>query len=437
VRLNRVLALAGVASRRACDEMIAAGRVQVGGQVVTDLGSRVGGTETAAAANGAGAAPKTKAASRIPEVLVDGKPVAVGTALAALTGGAALPAAAADSKQRAGGGRNAAAAGAAGAGAAGPFFYFAVNKPKGYVCSAVSALAGQTPAVDLLRPWLDEWERRARREAARVADVAAGQAAGGGGGGGSSSARRQQQQQQQQQWRDLNESSPAASDASSALPPRFFTVGRLDVATTGLLLLTNDGAWAQSVGHPSAGLTREYVAALRRPPTQQQLQTLATEGAVIDGARVVPLSVSAERLAGGGGGGGSGGGGGGRARRPAVRVVVGEGRNREVRRLVEAAGLELHALKRVRVGGYRMPSSLGLGGWVELGAEARAAVLRDPLAAAAREARRAAGVGVGVGGGGEGAGAGRGAQGAGFPALGRIGGGGGGGGRGGGAWRGG
>ena len=45
--------------------------------------------------------------------------------------------------------------------------------------------------------------------------------------------------------------------SQKALPPRFFTVGRLDVASHGLVLVTNDGHWAQKVIHPSAGLTKE------------------------------------------------------------------------------------------------------------------------------------------------------------------------------------
>jgi pseudouridine synthase len=393
VRLNRVLALAGVASRRACDELIAAGRVQVAGQVITDLGHRVGGGVAAAAARAGlpplpaaatnGRSPRqspagASASTAAPEVLVDGKPVAIGPALAALSGGGADSSSAPTATAARGRAQQLAATGA------GPFFYFAVNKPKGYVCSAVSPSPGQTPAVELLRPWLDDWERRARREAA-AREAAAAVGSGGGGSG-----RGRQARGGRAPTSSSSSSSPASSSSTPLLPPRLFTVGRLDVATTGLLLITNDGAWAQAVQHPAAGgLTREYVAALRTPATSAQLQALATDGAVIDGARVVPLAVSAERV-GGTGPGGRGG-------RPAVRVVVGEGRNREVRRLVEAAGLELHALKRVRLGGYRMPSSLGLGGWVELGAEARAAVLRDPEAAAAREARRLA---VGRGGGG-------------------------------------
>lgn len=55
------------------------------------------------------------------------------------------------------------------------------------------------------------------------------------------------------------------------LPPRLFPVGRLDVATTGLLLLTNDGAWANKVIHPSAGLTKEYLVLVDRAPTKAQV----------------------------------------------------------------------------------------------------------------------------------------------------------------------
>lgn len=52
--------------------------------------------------------------------------------------------------------------------------------------------------------------------------------------------------------------------------------------------------------------------------------------------------------------------------RPRIRIVVHEGRNHEVRELVKNAGLEIHSLKRVRIGGFRLPADLGLGKHIEL-----------------------------------------------------------------------
>lgn len=60
--------------------------------------------------------------------------------------------------------------------------------------------------------------------------------------------------------------SPTVDALQAALPPRLYTVGRLDVATTGLIFLTNDGVWANKVIHPSASLTKVIGAAL--PPGQ-------------------------------------------------------------------------------------------------------------------------------------------------------------------------
>ncbi|KAK9798576.1 hypothetical protein WJX73_000978 [Symbiochloris irregularis] len=128
-----------------------------------------------------------------------------------------------------------------------------------------------------------------------------------------------------------------------AIPPRLFTVGRLDSQTTGLIFVTNDGPWAQSVQHPSSALTKEYVVTTTEPFTARQLDTIAA-GCEVDGAFVAPASLSLVT-----------------DQRNKLRIVVSEGRNREVRRLVENAGLDVGSLKRVRIGGYRMERELGLG----------------------------------------------------------------------------
>eukprot|EP00959_Pyramimonas_sp_CCMP1952_P253804 5302590-Pyramimonas_sp.AAC.1 len=59
---------------------------------------------------------------------------------------------------------------------------------------------------------------------------------------------------------------------SEKLPPRLVSVGRLDAATTGLLLLTNDGRWAQQVAHPSNGVTKEYSVTAGAPVTRRQVR---------------------------------------------------------------------------------------------------------------------------------------------------------------------
>ncbi|GMN51001.1 hypothetical protein TIFTF001_020166 [Ficus carica] len=134
--------------------------------------------------------------------------------------------------------------------------------------------------------------------------------------------------------------------------PRLFTVGRLDVATTGLIIVTNDGDFAQKLSHPSSNLSKEYIAAIEGTVSKKHLIAIS-EGTVIEGVHCVPDSV--ELL----------------PNQPdmprsRLRVVVHDGRNHEVRELVKNAGLEIYSLKRVRIGGYRLPSDLGLGKHVEL-----------------------------------------------------------------------
>ena len=137
------------------------------------------------------------------------------------------------------------------------------------------------------------------------------------------------------------------------LPPRLFTVGRLDVNTTGMLLVTTDGRWCQKVAHPSSEIVKSYVVPAEARPTRAQVKTMS-EGAVVDGEKVVPTKVESLENAKDGG--------------PANRILVEvvDGRNREVREIADAAGVRVKRLKRVRVGGLRMPSELPVGKYLTL-----------------------------------------------------------------------
>jgi 23S rRNA pseudouridine2605 synthase len=126
---------------------------------------------------------------------------------------------------------------------------------------------------------------------------------------------------------------------------RLFTVGRLDKDTTGLLLVTNDGTFAHRVMHPSSNISKEYIAKVSLEVTADHLKAI-NEGTNIEGEFVKPLSVT-------------------KVRRGTVKIVVAEGRKREVRLLVEAAGLEVKELKRVRIGGLRL-GKLPVGTWREM-----------------------------------------------------------------------
>ncbi len=118
--------------------------------------------------------------------------------------------------------------------------------------------------------------------------------------------------------------------------PRVFPVGRLDVMTEGLLILTNDGEFAQHLTHPSFGVEKEYLAEVRGDPAPGALRALR-EGVEIEPGRLsAPAKVA--------------------RRGPEVlRIVVREGRYHEVRRMCEAVGHPVRRLVRTRIGGVADP----------------------------------------------------------------------------------
>jgi 23S rRNA pseudouridine2605 synthase len=111
---------------------------------------------------------------------------------------------------------------------------------------------------------------------------------------------------------------------------RLFTVGRLDKETSGLILVTNDGHFANRVMHPSGGVKKEYIAKVDQEVSHDHLVALS-QGCVVEGALVRPLRVT-------------------KIRRGTLRIVVQEGRRHEVREMLAAAGFEVLELKRVKIG---------------------------------------------------------------------------------------
>ncbi|PHT65012.1 hypothetical protein T459_29437 [Capsicum annuum] len=230
-RLSKVLAAAGVASRRSSEELIFQGRVTVNGSVCKTPQTKVDPARDVIYVNG----------NRLPKKL--------------------------PSK-----------------------IYLALNKPKGYICS--SGEKETKSVMSLFDDFIKSWDKRHPGEP----------------------------------------------------KPRLFTVGRLDVATTGLIIVTNDGEFAHQISHPSSNLSKEYIATIDGEVHKQHLIAIS-EGTVIEDVHCTPDSVELlprqPDLP-----------------RPRLRIVVHEGRNHEVRELVKNAGLQLRALKRIRIGGFRLPVDL-------------------------------------------------------------------------------
>ncbi|WP_415840447.1 pseudouridine synthase [Roseateles saccharophilus] len=129
------------------------------------------------------------------------------------------------------------------------------------------------------------------------------------------------------------------------------SVGRLDINTEGLLLFTNSGELANQLMHPRFGVEREYAARVLGSLSDEQRARLL-EGVNVDGQTASFKSIED---------------GGGEGANRWYRVVITEGRNREVRKLFEAVGMVVSRLIRIRYGTVVLPRGLKRGVWVELG----------------------------------------------------------------------
>jgi 23S rRNA pseudouridine2605 synthase len=207
-RLQKVLAHAGLGSRRGCEQLILQGRVTINGEVIRQLGTRVD--------------------PRAARITVDGEPIRLESMV-----------------------------------------YYAVNKPKGYV-STSSDPSGRPRVVDLL----------------------------------------------------------------SEIPERVYTVGRLDEASTGLLILTNDGELANRLAHPRYGVEKVYRALVAGLATPEMLAKL-TEGVWLSDGKV---RAKRARIVGRQG------------QATTLELVLAEGKKREIRRMLSKLGHKVMALNRVAVG---------------------------------------------------------------------------------------
>lgn len=127
-------------------------------------------------------------------------------------------------------------------------------------------------------------------------------------------------------------------DALPADLPRVMPIGRLDLATEGLLLLTNDGEFKRAMELPATGVERTYRARTFGDVTQEQLEALF-DGITVEGVHYGRIDAHLERRTG---------------RNQWLELTLTEGKNREVRRVLEALGLQVSRLIRTRYGLFRI-----------------------------------------------------------------------------------
>ncbi len=211
-RLQKILAKAGIASRRGAEELILAGRVEVNGSTVTQLGLKVD--------------------AALARIRVDGREIA--------------------SEKK---------------------IYLLLNKPAGYI-TTLSDPQGRKRVTDLVR----------------------------------------------------------------GIPERVFPVGRLDLDTEGALILTNDGAFAHSILHPSREISRTYEALVSGSPSREALHQLSS-GIELDGSRTFPAQLRVLRR---------------QTQQSLIEIIIHEGRKRQVRRMFQAVGHRVLNLRRTAYGNLRL-----------------------------------------------------------------------------------
>ncbi|SEK36012.1 23S rRNA pseudouridine2605 synthase [Ruminococcus sp. YRD2003] len=141
-------------------------------------------------------------------------------------------------------------------------------------------------------------------------------------------------------------------DLLDGVEERVYPIGRLDRNSEGLLLFTNDGDFANSIMHPSRHVSKTYRVTVHPDISDDQLVQLS-EGVDIDGRKTLPASVIVKEKEQG---------------RVVLLITIKEGRNRQIRKMCEAVGLEVARLRRISIG----PVKLGMlkpGTWRELTAE--------------------------------------------------------------------
>ena len=142
---------------------------------------------------------------------------------------------------------------------------------------------------------------------------------------------------------------PTVMQLVSDINARIYPVGRLDFDTTGLLIMTNDGEFANILTHPKHVVNKAYIARIDKPLDETQLEKLRN-GIELDGVMTSPAR--AENI-----------------KRPQkgfeVKIIIHEGKNRQVRRMLDAVGANVMSLKRISVGSVTL-GNLPEGKWRKL-----------------------------------------------------------------------
>ena len=140
---------------------------------------------------------------------------------------------------------------------------------------------------------------------------------------------------------------------------RLFPVGRLDRDSEGLLLLTNDGEFANAISHPKHHVPKTYLVTVRAAMTEEQAARLQ-EGLVLDGRKTAPAEVMIQVK---------------EPERTVFQMTIYEGRNRQIRRMCEMLGMEVIRLKRISIGSVKLGGA-AVGKWRHLeGKEVKALLL--------------------------------------------------------------
>lgn len=144
---------------------------------------------------------------------------------------------------------------------------------------------------------------------------------------------------------------------------RVYPVGRLDKDSEGMLVLTNDGEFANKVMHPKNSIYKIYRVTVRPSIDEEQLVKLESGVTLDDGTKTAPAQVHVLHKEQG---------------RVVLEMILHEGKNREIRRMCEAVGLEVARLKRTQIGGVKM-GMLKQGDWRDLTEKEVKSLLANPI----------------------------------------------------------